>query len=152
MKPEPKKFYIVSGVVIFAESEKARKKRQRCERLAVVRMVLWPYSRTGTPLMIFMWLILLYLAIVGWIASLNSGEAIFLQFVIAMWAIQIAIWISASLNAWRHHLAYSMYFDDIERGVCPDRGAQIAERNAWVWYVKQGKPLWIRRKHASRID
>jgi hypothetical protein len=152
MKAAPKDVYIVSGIILFTESEKARKKRQRRERLAVFRMVLWPHTRTGSLLRIASWMLLVYMTIVGWFASLETGEAMFLRVPIALWGMQLAFGIATSLNAWRHHVAYTMYFDDIERGACLDRGAQIAERNAWAWYVKQGKPLWIRREDAPHID
>ncbi|VWC93202.1 hypothetical protein BCO18175_03528 [Burkholderia contaminans] len=90
----------------------------------------------------------LYTTVVGWLAALDFGSSVPLQWALMLWGATFGWIVAEAFYEWQLHLAARLYCEDIADGVCPDRGMQMTSANAWKWYRRQGSPWWISSKRA----
>jgi hypothetical protein len=125
------------------EWNRLRRQNRRESRGAILHVLLRAYRW-----MLLALACLVILIILSWHDVLDIGDLFPLQEALVVWAIFLVCRISPALRLWRHHVAATLYYEDIAEGVCPDRGMQITPENGWKWYRKQRSPWWISLKRA----
>lgn len=78
-----------------------------------------------------------YTTVVAWFATLDTGDARFMQYALLVWGVLIGMESAMMIGRWRRRIALWLYFGDCWDGICPDRGAQMTPKNAWKWREKR---------------